>query len=112
MSQRRERMIAHQEGNGRLLSDGKTPLPVRYFLDTWCETIATGTAISAEMKRSDGFVWWNSAILPDPSGVLETEDGQQLRVNLFELKSNRAYFCRVRRETAYLQLTVASIARP
>ena len=89
-------MVSHLEGNGRLLADGKTPLSVRYFLDTWSETIAAGTRISTEMQRSDGFVWWSSGVLPDPFGVLETEDGQQLRVNLFEFKANRAHFCRVR----------------
>jgi len=95
MIHRRERMVAHLEGNGRLLVEGQIPLSVRYFLDTWCETIPTGSGISAEMQRSDGFVWWNSAVLPDSFGVLETEDGQQLRVNLFEFKANRAHFCRI-----------------
>ena len=89
-------MVSHFEGNGRLLAEGKMPLSVRYFLDTWRETIAAGTGVSTEMQRSDGFVWWNSAVFPDSFAVLETEDGQQLRVNLFEFRANRAHFCRVR----------------
>ena len=91
-----ERLIAHHEGYGRLLSDRSGPLPVRYFLDTWRGTIAAGTRVSAEMQRRDGFIWWYSAALPGSSCLLETEDGNQIRVSLYELNANRAHFLCVR----------------
>jgi hypothetical protein len=92
MRRQSKRLIAHHEGNGRLLGGGGTTFSVRYFLDTWIERIATGTGLSAEMRCSDGFVWWNSADLPHTDGILETEDGQRIRINLIEFNANRAHF--------------------
>jgi hypothetical protein len=91
MSLRNERLLRHCEGRGRLRADGGTDLAVRYVLDTWCETIATGSGTSAEMLRSDGFIWWEGVAFPKPACTLET-DQDRYRVNLCERRAQRARF--------------------
>lgn len=95
MSPRNEKLIAHCEGNGQLCANGEVPLAVRFILDTWCETIATGSGTCAEIQRSDGFLWWEGTSFPKPISTLETDQGRQYRVNLYEFRSQRARFYRL-----------------
>lgn len=94
MNRQSERLSKHCEGDGRLLADGTSPLAVRYVLDTWCKKIATGSGTSAEIKHSDGLVWWEGMAMPMSACTLETSEGRLLRIDLFEFRSNRArFFC-------------------
>ena len=92
MKLRKERLVEHSEGNGQLVSTGTDPVPVRYFLDTWAETIATGSGTQAEMRRLDGFLWWGEVSVPTGATILETDNGQQVRITLSDFRSNRARF--------------------
>jgi hypothetical protein len=93
MNRRNAQLVEHQEGDGRLLAEGRQPLPVRFVLDTWQETIATGSGTCSEIQRRDGFVWWKGEGLGNPAFTLETADGHRFRVALFDHRSNRAHFC-------------------
>lgn len=86
------RLITHAEGNGRLFADSQTPLQVRYALDTWQETIPTGSGTSAQMERRDGFLWSVPGGLEAAHGTLEVESGHKFRVSLFDVLPNRARF--------------------
>jgi len=87
-----ERLLAHCEGDGQLLGPGESSITVRYALDTWCETIATGSGTVAEMQRSDGFLWSEGSLGSPPICTLRTAEGQQYRVSLVEIRSQRARF--------------------
>lgn len=95
MNRRKESLIEHREGNGRLMAAGNAPLPVRYILDTWLEQVPTGSGRIAGMQRMDGFVWWQGTCSQRPDGTLVTEDGQKFGVSLYDVRSNRAgLYCR------------------
>lgn len=91
MSLRKEKLLKHHEGEGQLSWHGGVPLTVRYVLDTWSETIATGSGTTAEMVRHDGFLWWAGEGSPACDCTLETDDRKYL-VTLNELRSQRARF--------------------
>lgn len=91
MSLRKEKLIKHQEGDGQLSWQGGAMFPVRYILDTWSETIATGSGTTAEMVRHDGFLWWDGGFTPGPKCLLETEN-QDFQITLNEFRSQRARF--------------------
>jgi hypothetical protein len=89
---RREQLVDHHEGVGKLHKNGDRPVPVRYIVDTWRQSIATGSGTSSEVKRMDGVLWWEK-VGPQPmSGTLELEDGRTVGVILFDVRSNRASF--------------------
>ncbi|HEY1262115.1 MAG TPA: hypothetical protein VGF06_01255 [Terriglobales bacterium] len=92
MNRASQKLVEHGSGNGRLLADGEPEVPVQYVLDTWTENIPTGSGTWAEMQSRDGVIWWDGSNLPHKACTLETENGQALRVNLFELRSQRARF--------------------
>jgi hypothetical protein len=77
---------------GKLYVDGDYVVLVRYVLDTWLQTIATGSGTLSEMRRADGFLWWEKSGSQPATGTLETDDGQKLKVSLFEIRANRASF--------------------
>ena len=91
MSLRKEKLVKHHEGEGQLSWQGGVPLAVRYILDTWSETIATGSGTTAEMVRHDGFLWWTGGGAPALNCLLET-DGTQYQITLNEFRSQRARF--------------------
>jgi hypothetical protein len=90
-----ERLTEHHEGVGKLHVNGGPAVPVRYVLDTWLQSIATGSGTQGEMRRSDGFLWWEKSGLQPATATLETEDGRKLNVSLTDIRNNRAAFsCR------------------
>jgi hypothetical protein len=92
VTRRSERLIDHREGEGRLLAGDADGLEVHYVLDTWSESIATGSGTFSEIQRRDGFLWWSDPFSPQAICKLETGDGTRLRVNLSQLRSQRAHF--------------------
>ena len=89
---RREQLVDHHEGVGKLHKDGDQPVPVRYIVDTWKQSIATGSGTSSELKRMDGVLWWEKVGPQPTSGILETESGEKLTINLYDIRANRASF--------------------
>lgn len=89
---RREHLVDHHEGVGKLHKDGDQPVPVRYIVDTWKQSIATGSGTSSELKRMDGVLWWEKVGPQPTSGILETESGEKLTINLYDIRANRASF--------------------
>jgi hypothetical protein len=89
---RREQLVEHHEGVGKLHKNGDQPIPVRYIVDTWNQSIATGSGTSSEVKRMDGVLWLEKVGPQPASGTLELEDGRRVGVTLFDVRSNRASF--------------------
>ena len=88
----REQLLDHHEGVGKLHKNGERSVPVRYIVDTWRQSIATGSGTSSEVKRMDGVLWWEE-VGPQPiRDTLELEDGRTVGVTLFDVRSNRASF--------------------
>ena len=91
----REQLVDHHEGVGKLHTNGDRQVPVRYIVDTWKQSIATGSGTSSELMRMDGVLWWEKVGPQPTSGTLELEDGRRVEVALFDVRSNRASFhCR------------------
>ena len=84
---RREQLVEHHEGVGKLHKNGDQPVPVRYIVDTWNQSIATGSGTSSEVKRMDGVLWWEKVGPQPASGTLELEVGRMVGVTLFDVLS-------------------------
>lgn len=88
----RELLADHREGVGKLYKKDDQVIPVRYVMDTWRQSIATGSGTSSHVHSIDGVLWWEQVELQPVTCVLEIEDGRRFNVTLFGIRSNRASF--------------------